>query len=98
MKISIFYFSGTGNTWWVTQKIKEYFEEKGHTVEIYSIEKKDLTWEELLPAVLKESEIIGVGFPVYGSRIPFIMRNWVKNILTKYSKDQQKELRAFGYK
>ena len=27
MKISIFYFSGTGNTWWVTQKIKEIFED-----------------------------------------------------------------------
>ena len=77
MKISIFYFSGTGNTWWVTQKIKEIFEEKGHKVEIYSIERKDLNWEKLIPSLINDSQLIGVGFPVYGSRIPFIMRDWV---------------------
>jgi ferredoxin len=97
MKISIFYFSGTGNTWWVTQKIKEVFEEKGHSVEIFSIERKDLNWDELLPFTLRESDLIGVGFPVYGSRIPTNMRNWVKNTLNKYSKDHQNKLRAFVY-
>ncbi len=97
MKISIFYFSGTGNTWWVTQKIREIFEEKRHFVELYSIERKDLIWEELLPTVLNESDIIGVGFPVYGSRIPFIMKDWVKNTLSKYSKENKKKLHAFVY-
>jgi len=51
MKISIFFFSGTGNTWWVTQKIKEIFEEKGHFVELYSIERKDLSWKDILPII-----------------------------------------------
>ena len=97
MKISIFYFSGTGNTWWVTQKIKEVFEEKGNSVEIFSIERKDLNWDELLPIALRESDIIGVGFPVYGSRIPNNMRNWVQKTLNKYSKDYQNSLRAFVF-
>lgn len=97
MKISIFYFSGTGNTWWVTQKIKEIFEEKGHFVELYSIERKDLNWEILLPIILNDSDFIGVGFPVYGSRIPFIMRDWVKNTLCTFSQKQKKKIQAFVY-
>jgi len=97
MKISIFFFSGTGNTWWVTQKIKEVFEEKDHSVGVYSIERKDLNWENLLPTLLNESDVIGIGFPVYGSQIPFIMRDWVKNILSNYSKEHKKKLRGFVY-
>ncbi|MBY9007353.1 MAG: hypothetical protein KGD63_11415 [Candidatus Lokiarchaeota archaeon] len=40
--ISIFYFSGTGNTWWVTEKIKNILKKKGHKIIIYSIEREDL--------------------------------------------------------
>ena len=35
---SIFYFSGTGNTWWITQQIAEALQEQGLEVKAYSIE------------------------------------------------------------
>jgi ferredoxin len=97
MKISIFYFSGTGNTWWVTQKLRDIFKEKGHFVELFSIERNDLNWEEIIPSILENGNIIGIGFPVYGSRIPSIMRNWVKTTLCKYSKKHGIKSNAFVY-
>jgi flavodoxin len=38
-KAVIFYFSGTGNTWWVSEKLGRYLAEKGFSVEVHSIEK-----------------------------------------------------------
>jgi len=97
MNIAIFYFSGTGNTWWVSEKLKEIFLEKGHDTTTYSIERRDLEWDTLLPEVLEGCDIIGVGFPVYGSKIPKIMKKWVKDTLCKHSKELPKKKQAFVF-
>jgi len=97
MHISIFYFSGTGNTWWVSEKIKSIFIENDHDITTYSIERKDINWNDLIPKILSGSDIIGVGFPVYGSKIPKIMKTWVKDNLCKYSKELSQKKRAFVY-
>lgn len=83
MKITIFYFSGTGNTWWVAKKIASLFKERGHEADMVSIEKSDADWEMMLPKVLSESQMIGIGHPVYGSSIPENMKKWLKETLCK---------------
>ena len=97
MKVALFFFSGTGNTWKITEYIKSYLIELEHETDSYSIERKDLDWDEILPQILLESDIIGIGYPVYGSDIPIIMKDWVKEILCKYSKDRADNPRAFVY-
>ncbi len=97
MKISIFYFSGTGNTWWITEKLKELFNKGGNPTETYSIERKDVDWEQLIPKLLSESDIIGIGYPVYGSSVPEIVKDWVRDHLFKSAKNHPKELKAFVY-
>ena len=42
MNTVIFYFSGTGNTWWCATKLKRELEHLGTNVEIYSLENKVL--------------------------------------------------------
>ena len=86
MKISIFYFSGTGNTWFITEKIKYIFQNKNIETITYSIERKDLEWDEVLPKILIESNIIGIGFPVHASDIPLILKAWIKEKLVIASK------------
>ena len=97
MKVALFFFSGTGNTWKITEYIKSYLIELGHETNYYSIERKDLDWNDLLPKILSESDIIGVGYPVYGSDIPIIMKDWIKEILCTHSKDRAENPRAFIY-
>lgn len=97
MKIAIFYFSGTGNTWWVSEKLKSIFLEKGHDTTTYSIERKDIDWNVLIAKQISEWDIIGIGFPVYGSSIPKIMKNWVKEVLCNYSIELSQKKQAFVY-
>jgi formate hydrogenlyase subunit 6/NADH:ubiquinone oxidoreductase subunit I len=97
MKIAIFYFSGTGNTWWVSEKLKSIFIENGHDTTTYSIERKDIDWGVLIAEHISEWDIIGIGFPIYGSSIPKIMKNWVKDVLCNYSIKLSQKKRAFVY-
>ncbi len=97
MQFSIFYFSGTGNTWKITEFIKSYLIELDHDIKTYSIERKDLDWDEILPKILSESDVIGIGYPVYSSDVPIIMKTWVKEILWKHSKDRVDNPQAFVY-
>lgn len=97
MKVSIFYFSGTGNTWWVSKQLKSIFNEKNHHAEIYSIEKKEVNWINSLNTILDDSDLIGVGYPVYSSSIPKIMEEWVKENLCKYTNSIDQEKEAFVF-
>jgi len=97
MKVSIFYFSGTGNTWWVSKQLKSIFNEKKHHAEIYSIEKKKANWTNSLKTILDDSDLIGVGYPVYSSSIPKIMKEWVKENLCKYTNSIDQEKKAFVF-
>ncbi|MBH1941813.1 EFR1 family ferrodoxin [Mobilitalea sibirica] len=74
-KIIIYYFSGTGNTWWIANAL--YLQLKGlkHPVECYSIEK--LSTEDVIKQV-NEAEHIVLGFPVYGSTAPRPMLDFIQ--------------------
>ncbi|MHA1821165.1 MAG: EFR1 family ferrodoxin [Promethearchaeota archaeon] len=82
MNISIFYFSGTGNTWWVSKKIREKILKlrPSYKVNIYSIESDNLKVMKNLELIIEDSDIIGLGFPIHGSDAPDIVRSFVRTL------------------
>lgn len=74
MNITIFFFSGTGNTWWCAERLAESFREAGHDAEAVSIEK-------LPPDGVKEAaaraDLVGFGYPIYGSDLPAVMKDFI---------------------
>ncbi|MBI4856629.1 MAG: 4Fe-4S binding protein [Acetobacterium woodii] len=70
----IYYFSGTGNTWWVATRIAEMLQESKIQVSCYSIE--TLMIEDVLTHVSEADHII-LGFPVYGSTAPRPMMDFI---------------------
>jgi len=75
--VSIFYFSGTGNTWWVSEHIAEELTKHGFRATAHSIEQ--VTREEAA-ALIEKSSIIGLGFPIYGSDVPRIFHNFIRTL------------------
>ncbi len=75
MKVKIIYFSGTGNTWYVAKAINEALIERNVSSEYLSIE------EALnINDVLKSCDKLIIGYPIYGSKAPLIMEEFIKNI------------------
>ncbi|MDO9628776.1 MAG: EFR1 family ferrodoxin [Acholeplasmataceae bacterium] len=75
LKVAIFQFSGTGNTYYISQLIQGEMREKRIICDLYAIE------------ALKESnhlidhyDVIGLGYPIYGSSIPYIVRKWMNRL------------------
>ncbi|MCG8568979.1 MAG: EFR1 family ferrodoxin [Spirochaetes bacterium] len=79
MKITLFYFSGTGNTWFAANQFKNRCESLNYEVHLYSIENPLLTEEKVL-SLINESHLIGVGYPIYGSDVPKNMLNFIKSL------------------
>lgn len=73
-KIVIYYFSGTGNTWWAANELQKQLAQQGHQVECYSIE---ATSKENILEQIEFTDHIVLGFPVYGSTAPKIMLNFI---------------------
>ncbi len=70
----IFYFSGTGNTWWVAQELSQNLEKQGIPGSAISIETVNLnSVNELISA----NQLIGFGYPVYASDIPQPMKDFM---------------------
>ena len=65
MQVAIFQFSGTGNTWYVAKQLQAAFLHKGHPCDLYSLE-NDID----IDALIKKADIIGIGYPIYGSNFP----------------------------
>lgn len=80
MKITIFYFSGTGNTWWVMNKIKEQLLDKKHQVTTHSLESTFVKDEKKVKGAINESDIVGFGYPIYGSDIPMNFMSFIDNL------------------
>ncbi|MEZ4813192.1 MAG: EFR1 family ferrodoxin [Caldisericia bacterium] len=74
-KISIFHFSGTGNTKWVAEKTSEKLSLKGFEANAYSIEK--LNPKDIFP---DDFEQVGIMFPVYSSTAPPPMIEFLKEL------------------
>ncbi|MCX7658062.1 MAG: 4Fe-4S ferredoxin, partial [Oscillospiraceae bacterium] len=66
--VVIIYFSGTGNTKYISEEICNSFKKHGYSVTLISAEDK---------AILKnynlEGKIIGIGFPCYALNYPKII-------------------------
>lgn len=87
MKCLLVFYSGTNNTTYVTDKVKERLEEIGYEVDIYRI--NPLKIERIDLSVY---ELVGIGYPIYGFNLPGIVHKFFKK--QKFIKDQ----RYFIYK
>ena len=76
-KIVIFYFSGTGNTWWVSEKLAELLYNDQTEAEAVSIE--TLTPEKA-DELVASAHLCGFGYPIYGSDIPLIMIDFIMSL------------------
>lgn len=74
MKAVIFYFSGTGNTSWLSRELVSRLTKAGYTTSALSIEK--ITSLEA-DSQIAESDIIGFGYPIYGSDSPHNMKEFI---------------------
>ncbi|HBM17047.1 MAG TPA: hypothetical protein DD381_11990 [Lentisphaeria bacterium] len=74
MDFIIFYFSGTGNTWWVMSALKAELENNEKTVEMYSIENQAIKESGFFKGKIDESGHIILGYPIYGSGMPDNMK------------------------
>ncbi len=78
----IFYFSGTGNTWWVADRIKRQLDAKNinaSAVSIDTLTSKKADWW------LKTADLVLLGWPVYGSDLPEPMKRFI-NVLPESDK------------
>jgi len=73
----IFYFSGTGNTWWVGQQLEAALNSRGFQSQAISIEQIS---PENVTTRIDQAEIIGLGYPIYGSDAPEIMKTFIENL------------------
>lgn len=80
MRTVLFFFSGTGNTWWVCSRLKEELEALGNSAEMYSIEDPALEEEGFISGKVKRADRIIVGYPVYGSDMPDNIRNLIRTL------------------
>ena len=70
----IFYFSGTGNTWWCARELRQHLEAAGMTCRMVSIEQTDRAQTRQL---VENADIIGLGYPIYGSDLPQPMKDFI---------------------
>lgn len=64
-KASIFFFSGTGNSWYVAKTIRELMNTVWNA-SLYAVENHLNDFE----SILKETDLIGLVYPIYGSDMP----------------------------
>lgn len=79
MKILILYFSGTGNTKFIAERLTEYFNNKYYDFDCYSVEDFD-------PSELKNYNFLIFGFPVYARDLPSFLKDYIKELSLPKSK------------
>ncbi len=75
MKISVFYFSGTGNTQLVSENLADRFRELGYKTVLKRLEKADLPG---IVGDIAESDLIGIGSPIFGGGTPGVVFDFIK--------------------
>ncbi len=76
-KAVVFFFSGTGNTWWVADGIKKQLDARNinaDTVSIDSVDSKKADWW------IKTADLVFFGWPVYGSDLPEPMKKFIDSL------------------
>jgi len=76
-KVSLFYFSGTGNTRYLAEKIAANFEKNNLICQAISIETLSAKDAELC---IHQSDMIGFAYPIYGSDIPVPMKEFMQQL------------------
>ena len=75
MNYSIIYFSGTGNTEWVSENFQKIITSKGFRCTLDSITEYESAVESAMNA-----DMIVLAMPIYAADIPRIMRSFIKNL------------------
>lgn len=86
IKFSIFFFSGTGNTWYIAKELQSRFLKNGHKADLFAIESPEIDDREKLKEVIEESDIIGIGFPIHNSEMSEPMKTFLENLPENLSK------------
>lgn len=76
-KVAIFYFSGTGNTWWISNTLANILRENGYEADAHSIEKLKLGEAN---QIIEDCNLVGFGYPIYGSDLPHIMKDFLNSL------------------
>jgi len=71
MNVLILYFSGTGNTKFIAERIGAELRERGHPTESRSVERFD-------PGEMDSYDFLVFGYPVYGYDMPDFLKGYVK--------------------
>lgn len=71
---AIFFFSGTGNTWWAAEELARQLERKGWKCLVCSIENVS---PEKTALLVEEASLVGFGYPIYGSDLPEPMKRFI---------------------
>jgi ferredoxin/flavodoxin len=77
MRITVFYFSGTGNTAWAVRHFCAMLAEKGCRADAVSVEDAGAKDDAFLDSALRASDAVGLANPIYGATIPKIMREFI---------------------
>ncbi len=78
--LGIIYFSGTGNSKWISEELSKYAKEKGMDTSLISIEEG----RERVEEVFRKAHKLAIVYPIYGSDMP---KNQ-KEILLKLKKEK----------
>ncbi len=81
--VAIFYFSGTGNTWYVSDKLKNCLTESGLIVKIYSVEALS---EKESNGIISKNDLVIFGYPIYASYMPAPMIKFINGLKTNENK------------
>jgi len=74
MRIALLFFSGTGNTKWLTEILSSFLTEKGGSVSIFNLE-DDIIFQA------KDFDTILVAHPVYGAHVPRLVSDKVQILI-----------------
>jgi len=85
----ILYFSGTGNTWWVSERIAKGLDKRGMNAMAYSIEKVSI---EDASNKIAGADLVGFGFPIFGSDVP---RNFLRFLQALPEQPESKDTLGF---
>lgn len=74
-EVSLLYFSGTGNTAWVVERLAQHLTDLGDAVQTLSCEKTDPQ-----DAAIRDCQVLGVAFPVHASWAPRCLRDFLARL------------------
>ncbi len=77
MQVTVFYFSGTGNTWWASEQLCSILSDAGADATCHSVEQVS---EGEVRRLLESTDIVGFAYPIYGSDLPAIMKTFLTGL------------------